>query len=81
MAVEEEEQEQASCAAIPVDLRTELQDMDLINANWLARTRADRVSGGGIVQSFRMVLMCESIWAMLHLLFDQQRNLLWEHIL
>ena len=64
----EEEKEWAGHAAVPVDLRSELQDMDLINAIRLARSKQIDQVVAGITQSFWMVLTFESIRAMLHLL-------------
>jgi len=49
--------------------------MDLINAVWLTRPGQVEQVMNGIAQSFWTDLNHVGIWAMLYLLFDQQRYL------
>jgi len=63
---EDEEQEWACCATVPVDLQPELQVMDLINAVQLAYPeQIDQAAVAGIARSFWMVLTYESTQATL----------------
>ena len=55
----------------------------MINAVQLAHPEQINQVAAGIARSFQTVLTYESTWAILHLLFDQWRdigNLLWERI-